>query len=195
MRRSLLVVLAIIGLSSFGHAYVIDFEDMVAPPSTFNVGDMFVTGGVTVTCQDFTWSNDIVYSGGTATLQSNGDAGATGNEIWTNNINLHFDFSALPVHGLSFQFGDFGGNENLTINDEFKNVNSLTELHGLTVGGAMITVIQTANGQGALFATGEIESFAVGGQEFAIDNVIACIPEPASMALLGLGALLLRRRR
>lgn len=195
MRRSLLVVLAIIGLSSFGHAYVIDFEDMVAPPGTFGVGDSFVTSGVTVTGMEFAWLPSGSTDQGVATLQTDGAAGATGNEIWTNNINLSFGFSVQPLQGLSFQFGDSGGNENISINGDFRNVNSLTELHGLTVGGAVITVIQTGNGQGALFAIGEVSSFAVGGQEFAIDNVIACIPEPASMALLGLGALLLRRRR
>ncbi len=192
--RSLCYVLSVLILCSVAQAYVISFEDMTSPPSTFNVGDTFTSGGINITGQTFILGGGGTYDG-TATLQANGDAGATGNEIWTSNINLYFDFTADPGQALAIQYGDSGGNENLTINGDFKNVNSLTELDGLTVGGTIVTVIEMANGQGALFAIGPIQSFAIGGQEFAIDNIVVGLPEPATMVLMGLGALLLRRRR
>ncbi|MDO8629321.1 MAG: PEP-CTERM sorting domain-containing protein, partial [Phycisphaerales bacterium] len=41
--------------------------------------------------------------------------------------------------------------------------------------------------------SGSVSRFLIGGQELAIDNIIA-VPEPTCLALLGIGGLVLLRR-
>jgi hypothetical protein len=183
-----LVVLMLCGLTQ---AYVVTFEDLTLN-DTYNVGDAFTSGGVQITGQEFFWLPNGSTTDGFVEVQAGGNAGATGNELWLNNINLDFAFSVKPT-GLSLQYGEYGGNVNFMINGDQKVISNFTELHGTMVGGVMVTVVDTGT-VGAIFAMGPINSFSIGGQELAIDNVIACIPEPATLMLLGLGALVLRRR-
>lgn len=185
-----LLVFMLCGLTP---AYVITFETLTLN-DTYNVGDSFVSDGVPITGEEFFWLPSGSTTTGFAEVQAGGNAGATGNELWLNNINLDFAFAVSPLQGLSLQFGEYGGNLNFEINGDQQNVASFSALNGMTVGGVMVSVIN-ADGKGAIFATGPISSFSIGGQELAIDNVIACIPEPATLLLLGLGVFLLRKRR
>lgn len=58
----------------------------------------------------------------------------------------------------------------------------------MNIGGVTVTVLD-AGSKGAIFVIGPVNSFSIGGQELAIDNVTACIPEPATLSLLALAAL------
>jgi len=183
-------------LCSFAQASVITFEDLT-PADQYYVGDTFTSGGVKMTGAEFFWLPSGSTTSGFAAVINPvpTNAGGTGNEIWLNNINLDFDLSYAAIEGLSLQYGNSGGNVNLEINGMFHNANDFSALNGTMFGGVMVSIVDGIDGKGAIFATGPIHTFSIGGQELAIDNVIACIPEPATLSLLALGGLCLRRKR
>ena len=148
----------------------VDFED---PPldATFNVGDSFVDSGVTVTGQTFFWSNGEATDGGFARIEEGGRAGGSGQEVQVNNINLAFDFG-VTLPGLTLQFGEFGGNLNLEVNGERRNFQDFAEIDGDNIGGVDVSVTAgELEEQGSLTLLGDIDSFAIGGQELWIDDV------------------------
>ena len=180
-------------------AVLIDFEDRTIGES-FNVGDTFISSGVSVTGEQFQWSDTTWYGGGLATIGTGSSAGGAGSEINTNNINLDFDFG-VALTGLSLQYGEYGGNINLEINGDFQNVGNFADLPA-SVGAASIYVYDAGTagqGEGALIIIGTIDSFEIGGQQLWLDNVIASsassLPEPATLALLALGSLAVLRRK
>lgn len=181
--KSTFLFLSILMVCGLVQGYVITFEDLPLGV-TYDAGNSPISsGGVQI---------DLLGAGST-TVQNVGNAGGTGQELWISNIDLDFDFSIVPLQGLSFQFGEYGnGVINLEINGLL--VNDFASANGTDFNGAVATVLDTGT-LGAVFVTGPISSFSIGGQELAIDNVIACIPEPATLALMGLGALVLRRRK
>ena len=69
-----------------------------------------------------------------------------------------------------------GGNVNLLVNGQLQNVGNLSALNGLTVAGVSIAVNQLTDTLGVLSLNGDIESFAIGGQEFWIDNMLVTGP-------------------
>ena len=185
--RSAFRFLLFVTLCSLVHASVITFEDLTLT-DTYDVGDTFTSGGVQITGEEFFLLPSGSTVTGFATVQATGDAGGSGKEIRLDNINLSFDFGVAPFQGVSLQYGEYGGNVNLEINGVLQNVENFSLLDGLNMGGVIVTVVD-AGTQGAIFATGPVNSFSIGGQELAIDNVIACIPEPVTLALLGLGGM------
>ena len=190
--RFLVLLLVAILLAQNAGATVIDFED-TTHGATYNVGGSFTTSGVVITAGEFFYLPTGSSTSGYAEIQSGSRAGGTGYEVWTNNINLSFDFG-LPCKGLSLQYNDDGGNINLRINGSLANVEDFALLPA-TLGGT--SVFTTPGNIGAMFVIGTINSFEIGGQELAIDNVVASlVPEPATLILLGSGALwVLTRKR
>lgn len=148
----------------------VDFED---PPlgARFSVGDSFVDSGVRVTGQTFFWSNGDATDGGFARIEDGGRAGGSGQEVQVNNINLDFAFGTA-LAGLTVQFGEFGGNLNLTVNGERRNFQNFNQIDGENIGGVDVSVAGGGGqDQGRLMLDGAIESFAIGGQELWIDDV------------------------
>jgi len=136
---------------------------------------------------------------GSVTIGNSGIAGGAGNELgWINNINLRFDFGTA-LDGLTLQYGESGGTLNLDINGEFMNFPDFADINYNTIGGTSVFMLDTGTpGQstGSLFVIGTITSFAIGGQELGIDNVVASIvPEPTTIAILGIGGLIAFTRR
>src|SRR5688572_22065651 len=125
-----------------------------------------------------------------ARVSTGGMAGGSGNELTVNNVNVAFDFNDVPfTNAIALQFGEYGGNVNLEINGDQRNVPDFSALDGMTVGGATVEVVAGPPGaaRGSLFvlSPGAITSFSIGGQELFIDNIISsCIPEPAALAFL-----------
>lgn len=176
-------------------ASVITFENLTVDDQ-YDVGDSFVSDGVEITGEEFFWLPSGSTEDGFAIVQANGTAGGAGKEVYLNNINLDFDLSFASFEGVSLQYGNDGGNVNLEINGIRHVENSFLPLNGMTIGGVIVSVLEIdASGKGAIFATGPISTFSIGGQELAIDNVIACVPEPATLSLLALGVLALRKRK
>jgi hypothetical protein len=190
-RKLALAACALTALST-ATAQTLDFEDLTLGDQ-ITVGDTRTTSGVDITGETFYWSDSTPTNNGFADVGNSGIAGGAGQELgYVNNINIAFDFGG-DIVALSMNYGDQGGNENLTINGMLQNVGSLTALDGMTVDGVLIGVNE-AGGLGTLDLTGTISSFSVGGQEFGIDNVTYTVPEPATLALLAAGLLLFRRR-
>ncbi|MBM4104595.1 MAG: PEP-CTERM sorting domain-containing protein [Planctomycetes bacterium] len=190
--RKIVCLLLFVCICSVAGAYVVTFENLTLG-NEFHVGDTFTSGGMTATGGEYFWASGSTLAG-VATVKNDGKAGGAGNEIWFNNINLNFSYAVKPLSGVSLMFGEYGGNVNLSINGDLKKAADFSALNGTTIGGATVFVTGS-NASGSIFAVGPISSFGIGGQELAIDNIIACIPEPASMALVALGGLLFRKHK
>lgn len=108
------------------------------------------------------------------------------------NISVRFDFANLgfDVTEVTLDYREFGGADNFAVNDD-----TIFELAVMTDLPINIAPGVTASVTSDLITlTGDIDSFQIGGQELGIDNITA-IPEPTTVALLGLGGTLLVGRR
>ena len=184
---SSLVVLVVLACAANSFALTIDFSSL-APGDSFNVGDIVSPLPVPVTVENI--------SGGTAFVSSGLLAAGSGQEIGIQNVKLNFGFG--PLDGLSMQFGETfnAGAVTLMVNGTTYNGIDFANLAGPVGGSATLFVIPTGLNTGALFFMGNITSFAIGGDDIYIDNIVASqIPEPATLALLGLGGLVLRRKK
>ena len=132
---------------------------------------LVASAGTTMTTSAFQWSNGNWFTGGQAQVQSNGFSGGTGKDLALNNITVNFAFGRT-VENVRLFFGEYGGNVNLTVNGDFKNFNNFADLNGIVIGGASVAVTNgLGNDQGTLMLTGEVHSFAIGGQELAVDTI------------------------
>jgi len=186
------VLILLVNLPTTTEASVVDFDDLI-DETIYNVGDSFVSSGVSMTVEEFQWSNGTWYFDGYVPVGDELWAGGSGNELeWINNANVDFNFGG-PVSDITFQFMDGGGNLNIEINNDFRNISDLGDIDGLIVGGTSVVLVGTTN-LGTLHINGAVTSFSVGGQELNIDNV-TYVPEPTTLCILGLGSLLIRKRR
>ena len=107
------------------------------------------------------------------------------------NIAARFDFAdvGFDVTVVTLEYQEFGGADNFAVNDfTLYELGSLNDLPVAVAPGITASVVD-----GVITLTGPVDSFQIGGQELAIDNV-AAIPEPASILLLGLGAAAFLKR-
>jgi len=158
-------------LAGPARADLIDFEDLVVG-TVYRHGDVFTSKGVDITVDTFFFLFGGSTNSGLARVEAFGFAGGSGNEMRTNNGNLRFDFGR-DLTNLSLLFTDQGGNENLEVNGELANVGNLDALPA-SLGGVAITVDSSPTFgavTGRLTLEGTIHSFAIGGQEFYIDEV------------------------
>jgi hypothetical protein len=145
----------------------LDFENL-SLGFKYNVGDSFTESFTAVNIKEFYWFNGTPYSGGFAEVSSSGEAGHTGKEIWTNNVNLDFDFPSV-LSSLELNYGYYGGNVNIRINGTLKNESDIISFNGSIISGVTVSVSDPV--QGTLTLQGTINSFSIGGQEFVIDHV------------------------
>ena len=172
---------------------LIDFEDLVLGTRYFE-GEAFVSAGVSMTLSNFGL--------GHIDVQDLGQAGGTGNEVEFfggagGGVSLAFDFG-IDVVDVSLLFGAFGGTLNLLINADSVIVGSFADLPP-TLGGVDITMTGGQFGVGTLSFDGVISSFAIGGQEFVLDDVsYQPVPGAGTLSIVGIGlarATARRRRR
>jgi hypothetical protein len=169
----------------------VDFEEQT-PGATFPAGAGFVDSGVPVSVEPFEWSNGTVYTGGLATVTQGGQSGGWGLDVNANNVNLAFHFPEPLLKGLVFDFGEYGGNLNISVNGQFHNFQNFADIHGLAIGGTWVKVIGgLGNDTGRVFLFGPVHQFAVGGQELFIDNVCpaSCCVEFESLPLTSVYAV------
>jgi len=102
------------------------------------------------------------------------------------NINAKFDFSGLgfAVTQVTLEYAEFGGGNNFAVNGgPIVEIAPLSSLSPDVAPG--VTAVADDH---SITLTGPISSFLIGGQELAIDNIVA-VPEPATVALLAVSGL------
>jgi hypothetical protein len=151
----------------------------------YKVPDTLTDSGATIQVLPFQWGNQTWTTlGPGATVQPAQEAGGSGQELFVNNVNLGFQVGDLQC--VNMRFHEMGGNLNLIANNTVGNYQTFA--NG-TLGGIAVSVTSDANGA-VLTLSGEFEpfmfqekwpiSFAVGGQELAIDDVCPCeTPTPS----------------
>jgi subtilisin len=152
-----------------------DFEDL--PRDTVvNLGNSLSTAGYSFPLTPFFFVEGQSATEGSVSVADGRPAGGSGQGLFVSNVNLGLEFGQ-SLAGLTLNYTDFGGNNNLTINGERLIVDDLNALDGRTLAGVKITVTlddpSSINGSGAysLSLTGKISSLAIGGQELLIDDV------------------------
>lgn len=159
----------------------ISFEDLVAG-SSFTPGTIFLSNGHTLGAEAFQWSSGAWNTGGRIDVWTMNEACGTGLELYTNNTNLRIKFDANPVQNLRWQFGEYGGNINIAVNGDFKNVYDYIALDGMNVGGCVLHVLAGGHGNdcGEIEIEGVVHELVIGGQEHTVDcftwDDIAIIP-------------------
>ena len=193
-RDTWLVLAAIVAslmITDGARSELIDFEDLVLGTRYFD-GETFVSAGVSMTLSAMSGHIDV---------QDLGQADGTGNELeffggGSGGVSLAFDFG-MDVDEVSLLYGAFGGTLNLLIDGDSVIIGSFVDLPP-TLGGVDITVTGGQVGLGTLSFDGVISSFAIGGQEFVLDNVsYQPVPGPGVLAIVGMGVAgaTARRRR
>lgn len=168
----------------------IGFEYTIEP-GTYGIATGYMPGN-----KLFTFKNGIVklqnfrYSDGTEGFLNavvseepifNGDASELLNQhyIFPSNINLQFKFNQVSrgtVKQVCLNFVDGGGEENLSVNgDSIFIVRSFVELDGQEVAPGVVAHVELLDSidfpAGTLCLTGTIDSFLIGGQELALDDI------------------------
>lgn len=168
LKISLLSIIASIFISGC----CLNFSDQVTG-TTYQVGDVITTSGKDIEVKQFQWGNGNWTSSGSAYIDNRNYSRGSGNDIHANNVNLHFLFD-YPVTKITLMFGELGGNINFEVNNNFQNVSDLITLDGTTINGVAVKVnaIQDGNNwYGKITLEGDINNFAIGGQELWLDNV------------------------
>jgi hypothetical protein len=146
--------------------------------STYVLFDTVVASDATMELRRFRWSDGTWFGGGEATVvTSNLAGGSTDQELNLNNIMVRV-IPDVPAEGATYRYADLGGNVNLGVNGDHRNVEQMITLDGTVVGNCDITVTETAIAggvRGEVTITPQdgfaIDMFGFGGQEFYIDDV------------------------
>ncbi|MBI1825089.1 MAG: hypothetical protein HY287_14860 [Planctomycetes bacterium] len=103
------------------------------------------------------------------------------NYLSLDNINVKFDFTnvAFPVSKVTLDYAEFGGGDNFSVNGgPLIQISPLTAVPTNVAPGVTATVIDST-----ITLNGPIGNFLIGGQELAIDHIVA-VPEPGTLLLL-----------
>ena len=191
-------------IGSTAPAATVDFEGI--PPGTLYGGGVPNTpGAVVLTQQNIDMSVELFFLGDfqgfyRAEIGGRYQHFFDSTPLDLNNITVSFDFAnvGFDVNRVTLEYIEFGGASNFAVNGVIPHqLASLVDIPGEPVPGIDVTVnAATSAGPGTIIVTGDIDRISIGGQELAIDNIVA-IPEPATVILLSLGAsfALGRRRR
>jgi hypothetical protein len=166
--RLLFFVLCIVFLSGC----CVKFED-VAPGTSFTVGQTFYTSGTNVAVEKYQRKDGAWDDTGSAKIDNRGFSKGSGNDILVSGVNLRFKFD-YPLKKITLKYYEVTGNNNVTINREMMNVNTLFALNGMTVGGVKVTVTRLPEGTyqyGGVVLEGTINEFSIGGAELWLDDI------------------------
>ncbi|MGV7223660.1 MAG: hypothetical protein ACQ9MH_19295 [Nitrospinales bacterium] len=170
--RSRITLIFVAVVVIFTSGCCLRFTDQ-APSATYNVGDVITTSRTNIAVEKFQWGNGNWTTSGKARIDTRNYSKGSGNDLNAENVNLRFLFD-YPVGKITFKFGELGGNNNIRVNNEFRNVQNLVSLNGTTIGSAQVTVnaIQQGNNwHGMMTIDGNINNFSIGGQELYLDDI------------------------
>lgn len=147
----------------------INFEGF-AFGATYHFGDTLWESATKMTLKEFYWSNGTPTNNGNLKVDNKGLAGHTGLDVNLNNITVAFTFPSAPT-GLILYYGEYGGNINVEVNGDLKNVQNFADINGAVIGGVNVSITNVVGQKGVLNLLGTINSFSIGGQELWIDHV------------------------
>jgi len=171
MRLRITLIIAAAGVM-FISGCCLRFSDQ-ASDAVFNVGDTITTSGTDIAVEQFQYADGTWTSAGSARVDTSQYSGGSGKDLNARNVNLRFMFD-YPVDKITLKFGELGGNNNIKVNDNFRNVQDLVSLNGNTIGGAQVTVSAVQQGNnwyGDMSIEGDIDNFVIGGQELWLDDI------------------------
>lgn len=174
MRRITLPLLACLFVPAFRPASSasdiwVQFSELTNG-AIYHLSNTFTSGGITCQIEPFQWSSGQWTSNGSVRVQSGTlSVGSAPPYLWLGNANVRFDFGMAT--DIRLQYGAFGGNQNLRVNGTMTNFTAMGRLNGITLGTVSLCLKPASNGRGELQLSGIITNFAIGGQEFAIDDV------------------------
>ncbi len=171
MRLRIALIFAVAGAMLISGCCV-RFTDQAAG-TVFHVGDTITTSGTDIAVDQFQYGNNNWTSDGSARVDTNQYSGGSGKDLNARNVNLRFMFD-YPVDKITLKFGELGGNNNIKVNDDFRNVPDLVSLNGNTIGNAHVTVTAAQQGNnwyGDMVIEGDINNFVIGGQELWLDDI------------------------
>ena len=162
--------------------------DELEPEQEFN-GEEFPEGSllfeennIPVTMHTFYWANGGNGYNWARAIPATPEFGE-GNVMWTNNVNLGFDFTNLGFvpNMVTFAYKNDGGSENIQVNDGQRSITRIISAQGEIAPNVnlQVTVISADAKIYMATLTGEIHSLQVGGQEFSIDQLCAEIRDEA----------------
>ncbi|RLD57597.1 MAG: hypothetical protein DRI97_05005 [Bacteroidetes bacterium] len=136
---------------------------------------IFTQSDIPVSVEYFEWTGGGGMFG-TANVMDGTSVFGTMNSMWTNNINLGFDFTGIGYvpNRVSFDYADFGGNENISVNGEPIFAGEL-DMAPMPPGISMVITNMGTYMKATLY--GPVTKLIVGGQEFQLDNICAMLVE------------------
>ncbi len=195
--RTIIVCLVAIAFGSASQAATMDFDSL--PLGTVfgnSVGHtpnqvVLTNDGIEMSVEDFVYGSFVGFF--EAEIGGRYHSFFPTPSLALNNINVQFDFTKVQpdVDLVTIEYMAFGGTNNFAVNGG--TILELADLSAIPVAVAPgVTATVVAN---VITLSGDVDYVKIGGQELAIDTIVA-IPEPLTATLLGIGcALALRRRR
>lgn len=165
-------IMAIIVFLAFISGCCLRLNDLSAGTS-YPVGASIATSNKSIIVEKFQWGNGNWTANGEAVVDDRNYPQGSGCNLNARNVNLNFQLD-YPLQKLTLKFADLGGNSNIRVNNDFKNVSRMINLNGTSVGGvgvAIDAVQQGNNWYGQIKLNGTINDFAIGGQELWIDDI------------------------
>jgi subtilisin len=146
--------------------------------ASYDITETFTDNGTAVSFAAFDYlvrGQRVTVTDGAATISDRDPANETNKDLVLVNINSRFGFN-YPLDGLTLFYRDQGGAKNFSLNSSEPPVilGSLAELNGQTISGVAVFVSSFQNDLGTFGVVrleGTITSFAIGGQEFFIDDI------------------------
>lgn len=141
---------------------------------------IFNQNNIPVSMHEFFWVTGGTGYNWAQVMAANAEFGE-GNIMWTNNVNLGFDFTQMETapNKVTFLYRNQGGNENIMVNNGERIISLIKNGEGEIAPGVNleVQVISADANINMAILTGPVQTLQVGGQEFSIDQVCATVEE------------------